>query len=72
MGGKDIGIRELKFVAKTQVLLFQISIKCREQENNRFQLDQGRGDGGGRFNSSVNISENCDFRSQFGPFYIIL
>ena len=24
------------------------------------------------FNGSVNISENCDFRSQFEPFYIIL
>ena len=24
------------------------------------------------FNGSVNISENCDFRSQFDPFYIIL
>ena len=24
------------------------------------------------FNGSVNISENCNFRSQFDPFYIIL
>ena len=24
------------------------------------------------FNGSLNISENCDFRSQYGPFYIIL
>ena len=24
------------------------------------------------FNGSVNILENCDFRSQFDPFYIIL
>ena len=24
------------------------------------------------FNGSVNISENCDFRSQFDPFYIIV
>ena len=29
--------------------------------------DQSRG-----FNGSVNISENCDFRSQYDPFYIIL
>ena len=24
------------------------------------------------FNGSVNISENCDFRSQYDPIYIIL
>ena len=24
------------------------------------------------FNGSANISENCDFRSQYDPFYIIV
>ena len=32
-----------------------------------FKISSARG-----FNGSVNISESCDFRSQFDPLYIIL
>ena len=35
-------------------------------EKTGFNMYAARG-----FNGSVNFSENCDFRSQFDPFYVI-